>query len=140
MFCHRNLCRYPPHSLPLLVLDQACPILSSFLHHGVPALAKSSHSKRKPMDASANDSSKSNKEKRWLHQNNGGGNGSSGRIKMDKPTAASIRERNITVSSYYNQTAIDVAAAKVTQLVCLTLNIKVSCFHFSSFPCSPQSG
>ena len=40
--------------------------------------------------------------KRWLHYN-----------QQDKPTAASIRERNITVSSYYNQTAIDSAAEKV---------------------------
>ena len=43
--------------------------------------------------------------KRWLHYN-----------QHDKPTASSIRERNITVSSYYNQTAIDKAAEKVSTI------------------------
>jgi hypothetical protein len=39
---------------------------------------------------------------RWLHYNI-----------TSKPTPTNIRERNIAVTSYYNQTAIDVAAEKV---------------------------
>ena len=46
--------------------------------------------------------------KRWLHYN-----------QTSKPTAASIRERNITVTSYYNQTAIDRSAEKVRTLLLL---------------------
>jgi len=41
--------------------------------------------------------------KRWLHYSSG---------RPDKPTAASIRERNTAVTSFYNQTTIDQAAAK----------------------------
>ena len=40
--------------------------------------------------------------KRWLHYNI-----------TSKPTPANIRERNIAVTSYYNQTAIDHAIEKV---------------------------
>ena len=39
--------------------------------------------------------------KRWLHYNS-----------EAKPTPNNVRERNTTVTSYYNQTAIDNAAAK----------------------------
>merc|ERR1719499_2949539 len=41
--------------------------------------------------------------KRWLHYSSG---------RPDKPTAASIRERNTAVTSYYNQTTIDQAKKK----------------------------
>jgi hypothetical protein len=41
--------------------------------------------------------------KRWLHYN----------VTSSKPTPANIRERNIAVTSYYNQTAIDSAVEKV---------------------------
>jgi hypothetical protein len=41
--------------------------------------------------------------KRWLHYN-----------VTSKPTPANVRERNIAVTSYYNQTAIDTASEKVS--------------------------
>jgi hypothetical protein len=47
-------------------------------------------------------SSSSGGGKRWLHYNI-----------TSKPTPANIRERNIAVTSYYNQTAIDHAIEKV---------------------------
>ena len=40
---------------------------------------------------------------RWLHYN-----------VTSKPTPANVRERNIAVTSYYNQTAIDSAIEKVS--------------------------
>lgn len=57
-------------------------------------------------------SSSSGGGKRWLHYNI-----------TSKPTPANIRERNIAVTSYYNQTAIDHAIEKV----------KVSSSFFETF-------
>ena len=56
--------------------------------------------RQEPASSSAKDRPlyKANNGKRWLH--------------YDKPTPSSIRERNIAVTSYYNQQTIDLAAAK----------------------------
>merc|ERR1711953_1018383 len=64
------------------------------------------HDDRRRQDSVKNSSSKDTPSpsyktgngKRWLH--------------YDKPSPASIRERNTAVTSYYNQQTIDVAAAK----------------------------
>jgi hypothetical protein len=63
-------------------------------------LAASESDKIKPEANVSEKSSSSRNAKRWLHYN-------SASTTSSKPTPASIRERNITVSSYYNQTAID---------------------------------
>jgi len=55
---------------------------------------KQSNTKEKYMSNGSNNGN----GKRWLH--------------YDKPTPNSVRERNIAVTSYYNQQTIDIAAAK----------------------------
>ena len=61
------------------------------------------HDDRRRQESASNSSKdkpsyKAGNGKRWLH--------------YDKPTPSSIRERNLAVTSYYNQQTIDLAAAK----------------------------
>ena len=126
-----KFCRRPNlATAPVFLLDQICSIHHKFpcagastavtrrsLAHGSCLLTKSSPSKRKPLDCRANGS----KAAAAASGDGVGPSAESGgparrrfhHSQTDKPTASSIRERNITVSSYYNQTAIDIAAEKV---------------------------
>eukprot|EP00095_Tigriopus_kingsejongensis_P002600 maker-scaffold632_size121914-snap-gene-0.19 protein:Tk02600 transcript:maker-scaffold632_size121914-snap-gene-0.19-mRNA-1 annotation:"3-methyl-2-oxobutanoate dehydrogenase mitochondrial" len=107
------------HAVPWLVrggfngpvIEQVALCWVRAIHHGDPNnhvhlsernAATPAHGNDDPANKSGNRGNNIN-GKRWLNYN-----------QTSKPTPASIRERNITVTSYYNQTAIDKAAAKTS--------------------------
>ena len=85
------MCRMLPNPHHPRVLTQG-----SRLMHGSRGNSHSPSRKNQPQARDAKEDHGSNK--RWLTYNH-----------TSKPTPQSIRERNITVTSYYNQTAIDEA-------------------------------
>ena len=83
-----SICRALKTPAPLLVM--AAQIHSSQNQPHVVRTAKPQENNRE---------NKNNNSKRWLTYN-----------RTSKPTPESVRERNKTVASYYNQTAIDEAS------------------------------
>ena len=104
------------------LLEHVYPVyLGRQIHQGdVSGTAIASQNGKKALEDHKDKNHHNNK--RWLHYN-----------QTSKPTPSNIRERNTTVTSYYNQTSIDKAAQEVRSSFTLVVAILIFESFFSGF-------